>query len=135
MSVGLALVIVIAGVGVGAMSAFFGVGGGLLMVPLLVLVLGETQHIAEGTSLAVIVPTAIAGVVAHNRNDLVSFRSAAWLGAGGVLGAVLGARIALGTSGDTLRLFFGFLVIAVGIRFTYQGIKEGSSKDRMDTDA
>ena len=93
------------------------------MVPYMVLVLGESQHLAEGTSLLVIVPTAIVGVIAHNRHGLVSFRSAMWLGGGGVLGAILGARFALGTSGDTLRLLFGILVILVGMRFVYQGLQ------------
>ena len=122
-SADLIVLTVVAGLAVGILSAFFGVGGGLLMVPYMVLVLGESQHVAEGTSLLVIVPTAVAGVIAHNRRGLVSIRSALWLGAGGVLGAIVGARFALGTSGDTLRLLFGVLVILVGIRFAYQGLK------------
>ena len=123
MSAGLIGLTVVAGLAVGVLSAFFGVGGGLLMVPYMVLVLGVSQHSAEGTSLLVIVPTAISGVIAHNRHGLVSFSSALWLGAGGVLGAIVGARFALGTSGDTLRLLFGVLVILVGLRFVYQGFK------------
>ena len=55
----------------------FGVGGGVIMVPYMVTFLDKTQHVAEGTSLMVIVPTAIAGVIAHNKRGYVSF-SAGW---------------------------------------------------------
>ena len=131
MSVELVVVTLLAGSIVGAMSAFFGVGGGLLMVPFMVLVLSSSQHVAEGTSLVVIVPTAVAGVVAHSRRGLVDFRLSGWLSVGGVIGAVLGAGVALGTNGALLRLLFGILVIGVGIRFIYQGVTadRGSEPD------
>ncbi|HYI43909.1 MAG TPA: sulfite exporter TauE/SafE family protein [Actinomycetota bacterium] len=129
MSAELIVITILAGVIVGAMSAFFGVGGGLLMVPFMVLALGETQHVAEGTSLLVIVPTAVAGVIAHNKRGFVDFRLAAWLVVGGVVGAVLGARLALGTAGPLLRTMFGVLVVVVGVRFVYQGLKARPSID------
>lgn len=125
----LVVITILAGLIVGAMSAFFGVGGGLLMVPFMVLVLGETQHVAEGTSLLVIVPTAVAGVVAHHKRGFVDFRIAIWLGLGGVVGAVLGAKVALGTAGSVLRTLFGVLVIFVGVRFIYQGLKSAPTSD------
>ncbi|MGH8573566.1 MAG: TSUP family transporter, partial [Gammaproteobacteria bacterium] len=56
-----------AGIGVGVFSALFGVGGGIIMVPFMTLVLDKGQHLAEGTSLLVIVPTAIVGALAHRR--------------------------------------------------------------------
>jgi uncharacterized membrane protein YfcA len=129
MTAELIVVTIVAGVMVGVMSGFLGVGGGLLMVPFMVLVLGVTQHIAEGTSLLVIVPTAIAGVIVHNKKGLVDFRSALWLGGGGIAGAVVGARIALGTAGDSLRTLFGALVIVVGVRFIQQGLRRSEPPD------
>jgi uncharacterized membrane protein YfcA len=130
MSGELIVITVVSGLIVGAMSAFFGVGGGLLMVPFMVLVLGETQHVAEGTSLMVIVPTAIVGVIAHHKRGFVDFRLAAWLGLGGIAGAVLGARLALGTAGSVLRMMFGALVIIVGVRFIRQGLKTSGAPER-----
>jgi uncharacterized membrane protein YfcA len=129
MSPELVVITILAGVIVGAMSAFFGVGGGLLMVPFMVLALGETQHVAEGTSLMVIVPTAIAGVIAHNKRGFVDFRAALWLAIGGVAGAVAGAMIALGTAGSVLRTLFGVLVVFVGVRFVYQGLRSGRAEE------
>ena len=123
MSLELIAFIVIAGVIVGVLSALFGVGGGLIMVPFIVLVLDRSQHLAEGTSLVVIVPTAIAGVIAHWRNGFVSLREALLLALGGVVGGYLGASIALGTSGGTLRLLFGIFLAAMGLRNVWQGAR------------
>lgn len=105
-----------AGLAVGVMSALFGVGGGILMVPFMVLVLDRGQHLAEGTSLLVIVATAVVGTIGHARNGHVSFRSAVFMGAGGIAGAVAGAAIALGTPGEVLRRLFACLVIFSGVR-------------------
>ena len=123
MSLELIAFIVVAGVAVGVLSALFGVGGGLIMVPFIVLVLDRSQHLAEGTSLVVIVPTAIAGVIAHWRNGFVSLREALLLALGGVVGGYLGASIALGTSGGTLRLLFGIFLAAMGLRNVWQGAR------------
>lgn len=109
-----------AGLAVGVMSALFGVGGGVLMVPFMVLVLDETQHLAEGTSLLVIIATAIVGTVGHAKRGYVSFRNAALLAAGGIGGGVLGALLALETPGETLKKLFAALVIFSGIRLIWK---------------
>ena len=129
MSLDLVLITIVAGVAVGILSALFGVGGGLLMVPFMVLVLAETQHVAEGTSLAVIVPTAIVGVIAHMRRGFVSFVPAGLLAAGGIFGAGVGARVALNTDAELLRTVFGVVVIVIGARFVYQGLKSDPAAD------
>lgn len=123
MTLTLILITVAAGFGVGVLAALFGVGGGLLIVPYLVFVLERGQHVAEGTSLAVIVPTAIVGVIAHSRRGYVSMRTAGLLAIGGVLGAIAGARAAIATPGETLQTIFGIFVIVMGLRFVYQGMR------------
>lgn len=104
------------GLAVGAFSAFLGVGGGTIMVPVLAIAFGLDQHMAEGTSLAVIVPTAVVGALAHHRRGYLDLRRAAILGAGGVIGVVFGAQLALALSGELLRDVFGLFLIAAGIR-------------------
>jgi uncharacterized membrane protein YfcA len=116
-----------AGLLVGVLSALFGVGGGILMVPFMVLVLGEGQHLAEGTSLLVIIVTAIVGTYGHSKRGYVSFRSAALLAAGGIGGSVLGALVALETPGDTLKKLFAGLVIFSGVRLILKSVRSGSS--------
>ena len=71
--------------------------------------LGYGQHIAEGTSLAVIVPTAATGAWAHARSGYTDWGAGLRLGAGAMVGAALGASLALGLSGATLGRLFGVL--------------------------
>lgn len=128
MSVEVALIVVAAGVLVGVLSALFGVGGGLLMVPFMVLLLGESQHVAEGTSLLVIVPTALAGAFAHRRHGYLAPRHAALLAAGGIVGSYVGATLALGMDQARLRLLFGVFLAAMGVRSVYQGRRERAGR-------
>ena len=115
--------VVVAGFLTGILAALFGVGGGLLLVPFMVLVLDESQHVAQGTSLLVIVPTAAAGMLSHARNRFVSFRHTAFVAAGGLVGAYAGAEIALRIDGDTLTKVFGVLVGVMGMRTVYRGAR------------
>jgi hypothetical protein len=123
LSLPLAVGIVAFGIVVGLLSALFGIGGGLVMVPFIVLVLGEDQHLAEGTSLLVIVPTAIAGVIAHARRGYVDFGAAALLAAGGVFGAFAGALVALSTQQDALQTAFTIFLIVMGARMIRDGYR------------
>lgn len=118
------------GVLVGALSALFGIGGGVVMVPFMVLLLERSQHLAEGTSLLVIVPTAIAGVIAHAGRGFVDFRSAAWLAAGGVLGAFAGARFALASSTETLEAIFAGFLALMGARLLAQSATPSSREEK-----
>lgn len=102
------------GLGVGFFSAFLGVGGAPVMVPFLVFVAGLSQHTAEGTTLAVIIPTALVGALAHHRRGYVSLRAAALLGAGGAAGAIAGAQLALRIDAALLRDAFGIFLLAFG---------------------
>lgn len=128
MSVELALAIAGAGVLVGILSGLFGVGGGILMVPFMVLALDKGQHLSEGTSLLVIVPTAVVGVLMHKKGNFVSFRTGALLAAGGVGGAYLGAALALRLPAETLQVIFGILMAFVGIRTVRRGLTQMRSE-------
>jgi uncharacterized protein len=110
------------GLVVGMLSGMMGVGGGLLMIPFMVFVLDEPQTVAEGTSLLVIVPTAIAGVLAHRMEGLVALREVLFLGAGGVLGSFAGALIALSLHSDVLEGLFGGFAVIMGARLIWRGL-------------
>lgn len=126
----MSVVVLLTGVAVGAFSALLGVGGATLMVPFMTLALGYGQHVSEGTALLVVVPTAIAGVVAHRRRGYVDFRGAALLAAGGVAGAFVGARAALEVSGEHLKLGFGIFLVAVGLRMVVHGLRRKRAPGR-----
>jgi uncharacterized membrane protein YfcA len=104
------------GLAAGALSALMGVGGGVIMVPAMVLLLGFGQHVAEGTSLLVIVPTALVGAARHAKRGYTRWRLGLLVGAGGVLGGLLGAQIALALSAVWLQRLFAVLLAWTGLR-------------------
>jgi uncharacterized protein len=123
MSAGVAILLALSGVVVGAFSALFGVGGGLLMVPLITVFLDRSQHLAEGTSLLAVIPISIAGVLAHRGRGYVSLRAATWLGVGGAGASAAGALLALSVPSHTLRVLFATLIAAVAVFLIYQGVR------------
>ena len=118
-------VVLLVGVAVGGLSSFFGIGGGILVVPFLVVVMHQPQHLAEGTSLAVIVVTGIAGVAAHRRRGHGSVHRAAVIASGGVAGALAGSALAHRLDGDTLRTTFGIYLIVAGCALVASAIRSG----------
>lgn len=102
-----------AGVAVGLLTGLFGVGGGFLIVPVLVLLLGIRMPVAIGTSLLVIVANSVTGIVAHAGGGAIDWTTTAAF----VIAAVIGSLIAghVGNRLDTGRLqrWFAYLVLAV----------------------
>lgn len=107
----------VAGVLTGILSALFGGGGGQISIPFMILVLGFSQHVAEGTSLLVIVPTAAMGAWAHSRRGHVWWRPALWLAVAGVAGAAAGALLAVRTDELVLRRIYAAFVLYAAFRF------------------
>lgn len=98
----------------GLLSGLFGVGGGTVIVPLLVLLLAFDQRLAAGTSLAAIVPTATVGVVSYALHDAVAWIPALLLAAGAVVGAQVGTWLLPRLPITFLRwAFVGFLVAVI----------------------
>ena len=107
--------IVCIGVGLlaGLMSGLFGVGGGTVIVPLLVLLLGFDQRFAAGTSLAAIVPTASVGVITYAIDGHVAWIPALILAGGAVGGAQIGTWLLPKISQTALR--WAFVVFLLGV--------------------
>ena len=101
----------------GLLSGMFGVGGGVIIVPALVLLVGMAQKRASNTSLAVIVPVAVVGIISYAVSGHLNVT--AWvpgliLGAGGVLGSLIGARLLPRVPVPVLQLgFAALLVVAI----------------------
>ncbi|MGC8862400.1 MAG: sulfite exporter TauE/SafE family protein [Armatimonadota bacterium] len=115
------------GVVTGFLSSLLGIGGGMVMVPAMVLVLGVDQHTAQGVSLAAIMPTALTGAFLHLNMGNVEIRVAKWVGTGALIGGATGASVATLLCPATLKLFFGvFLVVmAVLMALKRQGSRPG----------
>lgn len=98
----------------GLLSGLFGVGGGTVIMPLLVLMLSFDQRLAAGTSLAAIVPTASVGVISYAIHGSVAWIPAIILAAGAVIGAQIGTRLLPRISQSALRWgFIGFLMLVI----------------------
>lgn len=104
------------GIAAGVFAAALGVGGGVIFVPAMVLLLGFEQHLAEGTSLAVIALTAAVGTAVHHRRGRVDWPVAAAIAAAGAAGAVAGAWLALRLDPTILRRLFAGLLVVVASR-------------------
>jgi uncharacterized protein len=104
------------GLVVGGASGLLGVGGGTLMVPFLTLAVGMSQHIAEATSLLVVLPTAIVASIVLRRRRVGDLGVALRIGVLGAAGGVAGALLALALPGRDLRLIFAIFLLAVSIR-------------------
>ena len=115
------IALVIVGFGIGVISGMFGIGGGVLLVPILVWFFGKDQRQAAGLSLAVLsMPIMIPVVWQYYVHEFIhkeDFITAGWLALGFVAGGVLGVYGLHYVSPPTLRLLFALLLIYVGVRF------------------
>jgi uncharacterized protein len=113
---GLVVFLVVFGCATGVLSALLGVGGGIFMVPALVLVAGFTQQTAQATSLLVILPTAIVATHRLRRAGIGDAALSVRIGVLGILGGAVGALLALQLPGEALRYVFAALLVTVGLR-------------------
>ena len=108
--------LVLVGLLAGALAASLGVGGGIIYVPALVALFAFAQHEAQGTSLAVIVPSMVLAASIHGRAGRVDWRTALILGSGGLIGGWLGARVALSLEAPVLRRLFATFLVLMAVR-------------------
>jgi uncharacterized membrane protein YfcA len=120
------LLALVAGFGAGVLAGLFGVGGGILFVPVLTLGLGLSQLEGEATSLLAIIPTVVAGTWTQQRYGNVRWRAAAIMGAAAVIGVEGGVRVATALPEHALRRLFGVLMIAVAAQIAW---REGKKTD------
>ncbi len=107
------------GLGAGVLSGLLGIGGGLVIIPALVMA-GLSQREASGTSLAALLaPVAILGVMEYARRREVHVLYAIGIGLGLFAGAYIGARLAGRISSVTLQRLFGALLAAASVRFLF----------------
>jgi uncharacterized membrane protein YfcA len=115
--------LVLIGVFAGMLGGSLGVGGGIILVPALVLLLEADQKVAQGTSLAVIVPMALMAATRYHFNKDISLNwmVIAILVPCVVVGANIGSTIAANVPSSVLRKAFGALLLVVGARMIWKG--------------
>jgi len=110
------IVVVAFGVMSGTLAGLLGVGGGIFMVPFLVLAVGLTQKEAQATSLLVVLPTAIVATWSLYRSGVVDLRKALKIGLAGTVGSIAGSALALHLPGQVLKICFAVLLTIVGVK-------------------
>ena len=110
------------GVVVGFLTGLFGVGGGFLIIPALVLLLGLPMTVAVGTSLVIIVINSVAGFAAHAGDAALDYRIALAFTAAAVVGSLASARAASRLPAERLRRWFAYLVFAVAAFVVVQAL-------------
>ncbi len=119
------LVAAAVGLGAGLLSGMFGVGGGVLTIPAIRLLLGYPELIAIGTSLLVILPTAITGAIAHTREGNSRVRIGLIVGAWGIPASVLGALLTRIVGGNTTLLIVSIVIVLAAIDIVRPGRRGG----------
>jgi uncharacterized membrane protein YfcA len=114
------LIGVVVGIVAGLASGLAGVGGGVVMVPAMVFLLGLDQHTAEGTSLLAILFTAVAATRINARNRHVDWRTMSILGLVGAATAPLATLVAQSIPAATLTRVFGGLVVVMAVRTIFR---------------
>jgi uncharacterized membrane protein YfcA len=120
------LLAAVLGLVAGVLAGLFGVGGGVLFVPTLVLVLGLTQVHAEATSLLAIIPTVLVGAWRQRAHGNLRWRPAVVVGLASIAGVEGGVRLARALPEDVLRRLFAVLMFAVAANIAWRTLRRPS---------
>jgi len=120
------IILVFVGLAAGMLAGSLGIGGGVVFVPVLAVVVGLEQAVAQGTSLAVIAPMAAIATYAHVRYGRVDWRAAMPVGGASIIGAVVGAQMALAANPLLLRRLFAGLLVVLAIRLVVTQLLGGA---------
>jgi len=117
MSVFTILSLIVVGLLAGFLSGILGVGGGVVMVPLMIFLLGFSQHEAQGTSLAVLaVPVTLAAAYNYYQDGSLNWKYALVMAGMFVVGGYLGSKLAISIDEKLLKKIFGGVLVILGFR-------------------
>lgn len=117
------VLLIAGGLVAGFFSGTIGIGGGLLFVPTMTVGFRLSQAAAQGTSLLAIIPTSIVGGFTHLRQGNVQVRPAMWMGGGGLVGAIIGALVAVEVPGPLLARVWGAFLLLFAGRLGFQAVQ------------
>lgn len=114
------LLLLLVGLVAGILSGLVGVGGGIIMVPALVLFLGFTQKQAQGTSLGImLLPIGILAVIQYYKQGYINFNSVFIISSAFVIGGFLGSKLALNLSDDKMKKVFALILLLISIKMLF----------------
>jgi len=125
------LLLVLVGIAAGMLSGLVGVGGGIVIVPALVFILGFSQKMAMGTSLGILLlPVGILGVIQYYKQGYVDMRVVLIISAAFLFGSYFGSKIALSLPQETIKKIFAIFMIIIAIKLLFfDKKKDGQSSN------
>ncbi len=113
-------ILLLIGITAGFLSGGFGIGGGIIIIPALIFLLGFTQHQASGTSLAFMsAPIGLLAAINYYKAGHVNIKAAAFILAAFFIGSYLGSKIAINIPAKTLQRAFGFILLLSSLKFIF----------------
>lgn len=120
MDINTIIILIIIGFATGILGGMVGVGGGVILVPALVFILGFSQLDAQGTSLALIMfPVGLLAVIQYYKQGHVNFNIVFLLAIGFVIGSFLGSKISLSIPQQTVKRIFAILMLVIAIKMLF----------------
>ena len=114
------IILVVIGLLAGILSGIVGIGGGLIIIPMLILFLGTSQHVAQGTSLAVMLPPiGFLAALNYYKAGFVEWKFAVIIAITFIIGGYFGSKFAIGISPSILKKVFGALLFITAIRIIF----------------
>ena len=114
------ILLILLGLLAGILSGFVGVGGGILMIPLLIIFLGFTQHQAQGTALfAMLPPIGILAAMNYYKEGFVKWEYAAVIALAFVVGGYFGSKLSISLPAQTVRRVFGVIMLIGAIKLIF----------------
>ena len=114
------LILLTLGLAAGFLSGLVGIGGGIIIVPVLVYFLGFSQHQAQGTTLFMfLLPIGVMGVLNYHKEGYVDYKTALIVCSTFVFGSYFGSKFAISLDQKTIKQIFGIILILLGIKMVF----------------
>jgi uncharacterized membrane protein YfcA len=120
MTLQILLILLAVGLAAGFLSGMVGIGGGIIIVPVLVYFLGFTQHQAQGTTLFMfLLPIGILGVMNYHKQGYVDYKTALIICSTFVFGSYFGSKLSISLDQKTVKQIFGAIIILLGAKMLF----------------
>jgi uncharacterized membrane protein YfcA len=120
MTIQVLLILLAVGLVAGFLSGMVGIGGGIIIVPVLVYFLGFTQHQAQGTTLFMfLLPIGILGVMNYHKQGYVDYKTALIICSTFVFGSYFGSKLSISLDQKTVKQIFGAIIILLGAKMLF----------------
>ena len=111
---------ILLGLVAGILSGLIGIGGGIIIIPVLVFIFGFSQHMAQGTTLALLVPPiGLLAALMYYKQGYVDVKVALYICIGFIVGSFFGAKFAMGLSGAVLEKIFGVALLIIALKMIF----------------